>query len=110
MACISVLLAALIGYLAFTVARGDAYDTVCGITSGLCFLSALLPVMGLSLESGRLKANVNILAILFFVVFLVSHFAFAAFGVKMPYYIIINGILLLIYLAVIYKMASIKDV
>ena len=47
---------------------------------------------------------------MFFFLFAVSHFCFAAFGVSMPFYIILNGILLLVYIASLYKMQGIKDI
>lgn len=107
---ISIALAALVGYLAFNIAEGKENDTVCGIGSTVCFVSTLIPVMGLQYESGRLGVNIRVLSVLFFVGFLISHFCFAGFGVKMPYYIIINGILLIIYLAIFYKIQGIKDI
>ena len=96
------------GYLAFEVAKGQENDYLCGIGSTVCFIATLIPAFGLSYESSRLGTNIRVLSALFFVVFLVSHFCFAGFGVKMPYYIICNGIILVIYLAIIYKMSNIK--
>ena len=107
---ISVMLAALIGYLAFHIASGDENDAICGIVSGVGFAATLVPVMGLQYESGRLGVNIRIVSFIFFAIFLISNFCFAGFGVKMPYYIIVNGIMLMIYLAIFYKMQSIKDV
>lgn len=103
---ISLMLAALVGYLAFNVASGDEYDIVCGICSGICFAATIIPTIGLQYESGRLATNIKVLSALFFVVFLISHFCFAGFGVKMPYYIITNGILLMVYILVLYKMSK----
>ena len=68
---ISIVLAALVGYLAFHVASGKENDIVCGMYSTICF---------------------------------------AGFVVKMPYYIIVNGIVLVIYLAIFYKMKGIDDI
>lgn len=107
---ISVTLAALVGYLAFSVAEGQENDYVCGIGSALCFVATLVPMMGLQYESGRLGANIRVFSVLFFIIFLVSHFCFAGFGVKMPYYIIVNGIILVIYLAIFYKMQGVNDI
>ena len=107
---ISIALAGLVGYLAFNVAEGKENDVICGIGSTVCFIATLVPTMGLQYESGRLGANIRVLSALFFVVFLISHFCFAKFDVKMPYYIITSGILLIIYLAVFYKMLGTKDI
>lgn len=104
------MLAALVGYLAFNIAEGKENDAVCGIGSTVCFIATLIPTMGLQYESGRLGTNIRMLSILFFIAFLISHFCFAGFGIKMPYYIITNGILLLIYLTIFYKLQEIKDI
>lgn len=103
------MVAALVGYLAYNVASGDENDMVCGISSGICFAATLIPAIGLQYESGRLGANIRVFSALFFIVFAISHFCFAGFGVKMPYYIIVNGIMLMIFLAIIYKMQGVKD-
>ena len=44
---ISVMLAALLGYLAFTAANGKDNDVICGIGSCICFAATLIPTMGL---------------------------------------------------------------
>lgn len=107
---IGVVIAALFGYLAFHIAQGKANDVLCAIASTVCFIATLVPAIGVKYDSERLGKNIKLVCMMFFVVFLVSHFCFAAFGVAMPYYIIVNGLLLMIYLAAWYKMQSIKDV
>ena len=107
---ISIMLAMLLGYLAYNVASGDENDIVCGIGSSICFAATLIPTMGIQYESGRLGTNIRVFSALFFIVFAISHFSYAGFGVKMPYYIIVNGIMLMIYLAIFYKMQNVKDV
>lgn len=107
---ISIMLAMLLGYFAYNVASGDENDIVCGIGSSICFAATLIPTMGIQYESGRLGTNIRMFSALFFIVFAISHFSYAGFGVKMPYYIIVNGIMLMIYLAIFYKMQSVKDV
>lgn len=104
------MLAALVGYLVFSAASGDENDAICGIGSGVCFAATLVPIMGLQYESGRLSVNIRVFSLTFFIIFIISHFCFAGFGVKMPYYIIVNSIILMIYLAIFYKMQGVKDV
>lgn len=107
---IGIALASLIGYLAFDIAEGQEYNVLCGIGSTICFIATLIPTLGLQYESGRLGSNIRVLSALFFIVFLISHLCFARFGIKMPYYIICNGIILIIYLAIFYKMSNIKTI
>ena len=106
----SVMLAALLGYLAFNVANGEDNDVICGIGSCICFAVTLIPTMGLQYESGKLSVNIRVFSSIFFVLFVISHFCYAGFGVKMPYYIIVNGIMLMIYLAFFYKMLGVKNI
>ncbi len=107
---ISVMLASLVGYLAFHIASGNENDFICGIGSSLCFAATLIPSIGLQYTSGRLGVNIRMFSSLFFIIFVISHFCFAGFGIKMPYYIIVNGIILFIYLAVFYKMQGVKNI
>lgn len=107
---ISLAFAALIAYLAYNTAEGKDNDTLCGIASGVCFIATLLPVVGLQYESGRLGTNIRIVSVLFFIIFLISHFCFAGFGITMPSYVIVNGLILLIFVAIFYKMSNIKNI
>ncbi len=100
----------LIGYLAYYVAEGDQNDMVCGIGSAICFIATLCPLIGWQFESGKLGTNIRMMTLIFFVVFLISNFCFAGFGVNMPLYVIVNGVLLLIYLAIFYKMQGINNI
>lgn len=110
MTVIAVLLGALLGYWAYDVAEGEPNDVMCGIATAVCLAATLIPTMGLRYGSRRMGVNIRLVSAMFFVLFLVSHFLFAAFGVRMPYYLLVNGLLLLVYLAVFYKMQGIKDV
>lgn len=105
---IATALSCLIGYLAYNVAEGQEGDVVCGIASTICFAVTLVPLLGAQAESTKLTINIKVLSSMFFIAFLISHFSFAAICIKMPYYIITNGILLLIYAAILYKMQQIK--
>lgn len=106
---VAVALSCFAGYLAFSIAEGKSGDAVCGIASTVCFVATTVPLIGVQYEMVRTGVNVKVLSFLFLVVFLVSHFAFAAICIKMPYYVIVNGILLLVYAALIYKMQQIKE-
>ena len=107
---ISILLAGLLGYWVYSVSEGKEQDIFCGICSTICFLFTAIPIVGLKYESGRMGVNVRILSGLFFVAFLISHFCFAYFGVKMPLYVIVNGILLVIFFALLYKLSEMREV
>ena len=106
---ISLILAGLIGYWVFSNAKGQEEDTLCGICSSLCFLATLIPCIGLHYDSSRIGTNIRVLSVLFFIAFLISHFYFANYGIKMPLYVILNGILLVIFLGVFYKIQGQKN-
>lgn len=101
-ACISTLLALLLAYWAFSITQGQENDIVCGVCSALCFAGTLVPMLAISHESRRIGVNLQVLSAVFFVIFVISHFCFASFGVKMPYYVIVNGILLLAYIVILH--------
>ena len=107
---ISILLTGLLGYWIYDVARGKEHDILCGICSSVCILSTIIPIIGLQYETGRMSINIRAFSGLFFTFFLISHFCYAAFGIKMPSYMILNGIILAIYLTILYKILSIKDI
>ena len=99
---ISILLAGLIGFWVFSVAEGKEQNVLCGICSTICFLATIIPIMGLRYNSARIGTHIRVLSGLFFIAFLISHFSFAYHGIKMPLYVILNGILLVIFLFLLY--------
>lgn len=107
---LSVMLALLIGYLAFNIAEGKENDILCGIGSFICLTATLVPIIGLRYESSRLGTNIRVFSSLFFLIFLISNCCFAGFGINLPYYIITHGILLIIFLALLYELQNIKSI
>ena len=103
---ISTLIALILAYLAFFIAEEKENDIICGIGSALCFLCTLIPVLGISHKSPRIATNLRVLSTMFFLLFAASHFSFAIFGVRMPYYIIVNVLILLIYMTIYYGIAK----
>ena len=103
---ISVILALLIGFLAYTIAEDKANDSLCGVGTSLCLIAALIPTIRLQYESGRMGTNIRVYSALFFIIFLISNFCFASFVINVPYYIITNGIMLVIFLTIFHKMQN----
>lgn len=106
---ISLLLTGLLSYLVYSVVEGQDNDVICGTGSAVCIAFTLLPMIGLRYKSTMIGTNVRVLSVLFFLLFIVSHAIFIHYGICMPYYIIFNGILLAIFLAIFYKMVNIND-
>ena len=110
MTLISVLLSALFGYLVYYIAEPDSNAIIALIGSFVCFACTLVPLMGLKYASSRIGTNARVLATLFFLVLAISNTIFSLTSITMPLYAIINGIIVIIYLAILYKIHNIKNI
>ncbi len=110
MSLLAILLSALLGFWVYSVARGGDNDIMAGIVSFVCFVAVLIPIMGMCYSTSRLGVNIRILSIIAFILFTAVNFIYAAYGVSVPSYIILNGIILIIYLAIFYKMNGIDSI
>ena len=106
---ITVVVSVLLGYAVYSIACIDPNALLVGIFSTICFILTLIPAFGLEYNTGALSVNLRVFSTIAFVVMLISHFAFAAIWIKMPYYIIINGIVLCIYFGTAYSLNSTKQ-
>ena len=106
---IGIALSLLISYLVFNIAKDDENSLICGIGSAVCFVATIIPAIGLEYQDKRQGVNSKVLSFLFLVFFLISNFCFAGFGVSMPYYVIVNGLLLVIFLGIFYKIHKLSD-
>jgi hypothetical protein len=106
--CIGIAMALLLAYWTFNIAEGDENDVICACCSGVCFLGTLVPLLGICHKSSRIAVNLRVLSAVFFVLFVISHFCFAAFGVRMPYYVIVNALAFLLYITIYYWIGT-KD-
>ena len=84
----------------------DDNKTLIYIGSGLMSLCMLFTAFGLSLPSERATANVRVLTIVFFVLALISNLIFAFVPLSSNVYIIANGLLLLIWLLVVFSIGK----
>lgn len=108
---IAVALAALLGYLVYTLCSSTDQASSIGITSGISFALTLLPIMGCKHESSRLQVNIKVLSTIFLVLFLIIAAVMCFITVnKLNIYFIIVGIIALVFLGVLYSMSRIKDV
>lgn len=105
----SLCLAALIGFLVYTFAERGCNDVLCGICCGISLFSTLLPLMGLKYDSVRTSINIRVCSACFFFIFLLVHLGFSIWGVVMPYYVIITGIIIVVFLSIIYMLNLIKE-
>lgn len=109
LAALSVVVSALLGYAVYSIAGIDPNALLAGYCSAVCFIITLIPAFGINYDTSALSANLRVLSLVAFFIMLVSHFSFAAILVKMPYYIIINGLIICVYLGIAYYINSTKQ-
>ena len=105
-ACI--VMAGLLSYWIYDIANGRENDILCGILSSVCLLATLIPMVGLQYENSRIGVNIRVISSVFFLILLIGNLLFAFFGIIMPTYVIVIGLILVVYLAVLYKMKDIN--
>ncbi len=95
-----------IGYLAYDIAHthSDPNEIIVGVGTGISILMTLGCLLSLSLKDYRLNINMKAWSGVAFVVIAITNLCYAAFGVSMPYYIIVIALLLVIHLWVVYKL------
>lgn len=109
LAILSLAVSALLGYAFYSVAGIDPNALLAGVFSTVCFIITLIPAFGIHYDTSALSVNLRVLSLVAFCIMLISHFSFAAILVKMPYYIIINGLVICVYLGIAYSIYSTKQ-
>lgn len=100
-AFIVIAMAALIAYGFYALGCDENNKVLC-IGSGVMSLFMLMATFGVDFKNPRASANIKVLSIVFFAASLISNFIFAFIGFTEPYvaYIIVNGIILLVWLLI----------
>jgi hypothetical protein len=80
---------------------GEAYQWVLTIGSGIGLFVTLGGVLALSAANGG-SVNIKVISILFFIALLIENLVFSFTAVRLAPYVIITGILLLLYVLVVY--------
>lgn len=102
----------IIGYWAFYIANSnnDQNDVIVGLGTAISVLLTLGTGLGFSLEDSRVNVNMKILCLVAFVLLMIVNFCYAYFGVSIPYYIIVVGLLLIVFIGIFKKISNIKDI
>ncbi len=103
---ISVLIAALIGYGFYAANSGETNVLLLTFGSGICLALALTGALGIKFERAEAKVTIAVTSGIFFIVFLISNLIFAFTKVVPAPYIIVNGILLLMYILICYGLSK----
>ena len=100
---IAILLAVLIGYGFYAANKTETYVLLLTVGSGLLSALTLVGSMGISTIGRTGGANIKVLSGIFFILFIISNLVFAFTAIKIAPYIIVNGMLGLIYATIVYK-------
>ena len=106
---IALIISSLLGYWVYSVADTDAHATLAGMFSTICFAIPLIIGIGISFNTSASQVNIKALSWVLFILMLFMHFYYASNGVTMPYYVLINGILICIYVAIVYGIIRSKQ-
>ena len=91
-------------FLFITLAIGQENDVLYGVGCMFASIVTLFPSLGCKYSSNRKASNIKILSYLIFLITLVVHCCFAGFGLKTPSYIVVNGLILLVYISILYNL------
>ena len=106
---ISFVSAALLAYLFYSIADEESKLLNALAISGFISLAICLELgLGVEWENARYKVNAFAVSILFLITFIVEHCCFAIWGTNQSFLIITTGLLLLIYILIIYAISKTK--
>jgi hypothetical protein len=106
---IILVLSALLGYWVYSVAEADAYASLAGLLSAICIAIPLFFGLCVSYNTSTAIINIRVLSCVLLIIMLIMHFYYAFTGISMPYYVLINGILICIYVAIVYAIIKSKQ-
>ena len=106
---IAIVLSLLLGYWVYSIAGTDIYATLAGVSSAICFAIPLILALGVRYNTSSAVVNMRAISSVFLIIMLVLHFYYAATGINMPYYVIINGILICVYVVIVYAIIKSKQ-
>jgi hypothetical protein len=102
MLIVSLAISGLVAYGFYTTNQGEVYPWLISIGSAfLCFIT-LSGILTVSFDIRGGTGNYKIVSVLFFIITLISNIIFSFLNFTLPPYIIINGILFLLFIALEY--------
>lgn len=106
---IALSLAVILGYWLYDISADANARWVTATGGFVCFASMIVPLIGVAFDNSRVAASVKAASILFLVILLIVNFSFAVLGVRIPLYVIVTALILLVGLTVIYKLSQMDD-
>jgi hypothetical protein len=102
MLIVSLAVSVLIAFGFYTANEGEKYLWLITIGSGALSLITLSGILAISFDVRGGTGNYKIVSSLFFVITLLSNIIFSFLNFTLPLYIIVNGILFLLYIVIEY--------
>lgn len=103
---VSASIAALLAYALYNYADSESNRWLLTIVGGIMSFVMLFGMMGFTIQAQRSLAMMRVFSSIFFIATLVTNILFCANGFTEPLFIIVNGIVLLIYVLIQYYMAK----
>ena len=83
--------------------------TIMAIIGGLMSFLTLAATFGITINRQGKSVNIKVVSLIFFVLGLISNLIFAYVHCKIPTYIIVNGLIMLIWLLIVYGLSKAED-
>ncbi|GHT99097.1 hypothetical protein FACS1894142_6310 [Spirochaetia bacterium] len=99
---IALAIAALAAFGFYSANNGEAFRWLITAGAGLSLFVTLSGVLAFSADGGGGTVNIKVTSVLFFIALLVEHIIFSLAGVALTPYVIITGILLLLFVLISY--------
>jgi hypothetical protein len=100
---IALAISALVGYGFFAWNGGEPYQLLVAIGSGLTIFLPLGGLLALSSSGRGIVGNIRALSVVFFLLEIIVNIIFSVVNMTAPTaYIIVNGILILVYILIVY--------
>ncbi|MDR2177776.1 MAG: hypothetical protein LBP20_07025 [Treponema sp.] len=107
---ISFAIAALAAFGFYMGNAGETYRALIAAGAGFSFFATLGGLLAFRTDGGGASVNIKVVSALFFIAFLIEHLVFSFTAVRLTPYVIITGLLLLVYALICYALArALKD-
>jgi hypothetical protein len=103
---IALAIAALAAFGFYSANDGEVYRWLITIGAGLSLFVTLGGFIAFSADGGGGTVNIKVTSVLFFIALLIEHIIFSFTGVAMAPYVIITGILLLLFVLISYAITG----
>ena len=100
---LAVAISALMAYALYAYADCEAYKWLVAVGGGVMLLGSLFGSIGFTTEPARTMSLIRVISLLFFVIFSISSIVFCTIdNLSVPAYVIVNGIIALVYVVIVY--------